>query len=570
MKPLTRRISGCWSKRCSNTASCPQRPTHRLVKQVHAASPFYRTITFWEQAAFWLLLVLHLAPLCGGRYFPTADGPTHLYNAWLWKAMLLQPGHPAHQVLAFNPNPEPNYLSHLLLVGLLSLVPAWLAEKTLLVLYVVGLPLALRYALRSAGQAGTGWLAVLGFPLVYSVVLVWGFYNFCLSLLLLLLASGYWQRHTGRWRPATLAGFAGLLTLLYTAHPMTYLASGLLLGLLALATHRTHPRRRLTELGVLLLAHLPTLLLLGWYAAHKGTATSAPALSYGANLWEWFRLEPIHYFGSAEGSYRWLLAGLLTVAVGVAGARVLRRQAAAWPVLPWALGTLLLAAAYVALPDAIAGGSITRPRWGLLSYLALLSGLAAVPWLPRWRLIGLGIGTLVAALLLGFRMPKLRAFQAGLAEYQLLAPYLRPGATILPIAYDKANGLPEALATNTYIPVLGEAVNYLAVEHALLSYENYEALTGYFPLVWRPGKTPLLAGKQRPARPAPFLAEPTHLPTYVLLQNRLLATPGSAANAAFITSYLAHFRYQLRYRSPNRLLELYERPHSRLVPAPAQ
>jgi hypothetical protein len=484
--------------------------------------------------------------------------------------MLLQPGHPAHQVLAFNPNPEPNYLSHLLLAGLLTVAPAWLAEKALLLLYVVGLPLALRYALRSAGQAGTGWLAVLGFPLVYSVVLVWGFYNFCLSLILLLLASGYWQRHTGRWRPATLAGFAGLLTLLYTAHPMTYLASGLLLGLLALAANRARPTRLLTELGLLLLAHLPTLLLLGWYAVHKGTATSEPALSYSTNLWEWFRLEPIHYFGSAEGSYRWLLAGLLTVAVGVAGARVLRRQVAAWPVLPWALGLLLLVAAYVAMPDAIAGGSITRPRWGLLSYLTLLASLAAMPWAPRWRLIGLGASTLVAVLLLGFRLPKFQAFQAGIAEYQALAPYLRPGATILPIAYDKENSLPEALATNTYIPVLAEAVNYLAVERTLLSYENYEALTGYFPLVWRPGKTPLLASGQRPGRLAPFLSEPAHLPTYVLLQNRLLAAPSNAANAALITSYLAHFRYRLRYRSPNRLLELYEQPPSWLAPMPAK
>jgi hypothetical protein len=72
-----------------------------------------------------------------------------------------------------------------------------------------------------------GWRVVLDFPLVYSVVLLWGFYNFCLGLALLLLASGYWQRHTGRWRPATIAGLAGLLTLFYAAHPMTYLVSGL-------------------------------------------------------------------------------------------------------------------------------------------------------------------------------------------------------------------------------------------------------------------------------------------------------------------------------------------------------
>lgn len=526
----------------------------------YASRPLYRTLSFWENAAFWLLLGLHVLLLCSGRYFPTADGPTHLYNAWLWKAMLLQPGHPAHQVLAFNPNPEPNYLSHLLLAGLLTLGPPWLAEKLLLLLYVAGLPLALRYALRSTRQAGVGWLAILGFPLVYSVVLLWGFYNFCLSLVLLLLANGYWQRHTGRWRPATIVGLAGLLTLLYAAHPMTYLVSGLLLGLLAVVAGRARPARLLTELGILLLTHLPTLLLLAWYAARKGTATGQPALDYGINLWEWFRLEPIHYFGSAEGTYRWLLAAVLIGCIVAACARVVRRQASGWPLLPWALGFLLLLGAYVAMPDAIAGGSITRPRWGLMSYLALLAGLAAVPWPPRWRAIGLGASTLVAALLLGFRLPKLRAFQAGVQEYQLLAPYLRPGATILPITYDKENRLPDALATNTYIPVLSEAVNYIAVEHQLISYENYEASAGYFPLVWRPGKTPLLVAELRPAHLAPFLSEPAHLPTYVLLQGRLSATAPDAGNALLLTNYLQRFKYKLRYRSPHSLLELYERP----------
>lgn len=533
------------------------------MKHAHPALPFYRTIGFWEKTAFWLLLALHVLPLCGGYYFPTADGPTHLYNAWLWKAMLLQPGHPAHQVVAFNPNPEPNYLSHLLLAGLLTFVPPWLAEKLLLLLYVAGLPLAVRYALRSAGQAGAGWLAGLAFPLVYSVVLVWGFYNFCLSLILLLLASGYWQRHTGRWRPATIAGLAGLLTLLYAAHPMTYLVSGLLLGLLAVVAYRAQSARLFTELGILLLTHFPTLLLLAWYAAHKGTATGQPALDYGTNLWEWFRLEPIHYFGSAEGTYRWLLAALLTGCVVATCGRVVRRQVTGWPLLPWALGAALLLGAYLAMPDAIAGGSITRPRWGLLSYLALLAGLATVPWSPRWRLTGLSVGTLVAALLLGFRLPKFKAFQAGVQEYQSLAPYLRRNATILPIAYDAENRLPDVLATNTYIPVLAEAINYLAVERQLVSYENYEAYAGYFPLVWRPGKVPLLSAAHRPARLAPFLYEPAQLPTYVLLQGRLMATAPDAGNSQLIASYLTRFKYKLRYRSPNSLLELYERPTGR-------
>jgi len=48
------------------------------VKFILAARSRAHTIGFWERAAFWFLLVLHVLPLCTGRYFPTADGPTHL------------------------------------------------------------------------------------------------------------------------------------------------------------------------------------------------------------------------------------------------------------------------------------------------------------------------------------------------------------------------------------------------------------------------------------------------------------------------------------------------------------
>jgi hypothetical protein len=529
------------------------------VKEALASPRFYRTIDFWEKAAFWLLLALHLLPLCSGRYFPTADGPTHLYNAWLWKAMLLHPDHPGHQVLAFNPNPEPNYLSHLFLAGFLTFLPPWLAEKSLLILYVVGLPLALRYALRGMGQMGTGWVAILCFPFIYSVVLLWGFYNFCLSLGVMLIVLGYWQRHTTKWKPTTVAGLLGLFTLLYTAHPMTYLVCGLLLGLQVVVIGRARLAHLLPEVGVLLLASLPTLLLLCWYAAHKGTETSQPALDYEENLWNWLRLEPIHYFGSAETTYRWLVAGILASALAFSLKQLAQRQVVDRKFLPWILGFLLLLGAYVVLPDAVAGGSVTRPRWGLLSYLALLGGLAAVPWPPRPRLIGLLASSLVATLLVGFRLQKFQAFQAGMVEYQSLAPYLQEGGTILPVTYTSTQ-LPDALATGTYIPVFSEAINYLAVEHQLISYENYEAATGYFPLVWQSGKAPMLASTHQPALLAPNLYSSAHLPVYVLLQNRLFTAPASSANAAVITTYLRRFGYRLRYRSPNKLLELYQRP----------
>ncbi|MGI4834000.1 MAG: hypothetical protein ACRYFK_11115 [Janthinobacterium lividum] len=82
---------------------------------------------------------------------------------------------------------------------------------------MAGLPLALRYLLR-AGRSDASWLVVLGFPLIYGVVLLWGFYNFCLSLVILLWALGYWRRMQPGGRPGAVAALAVLLTLLFLAH----------------------------------------------------------------------------------------------------------------------------------------------------------------------------------------------------------------------------------------------------------------------------------------------------------------------------------------------------------------
>ena len=76
---------------------------------------------------------------------------------------------------------------------------------------------------------------VLGFPFIYSALFLWGFYSFCLSLVLLLLALGYWQRLNRTGQRAGIGGLVVLITLLYAANPLTYLVSGLLLGLLVVA-----------------------------------------------------------------------------------------------------------------------------------------------------------------------------------------------------------------------------------------------------------------------------------------------------------------------------------------------
>jgi len=547
-----------------------------------------------ERGLFATLLGLHLVPVWAFRYFATADGPAHLYNAWVLKAMLLDPDSRFHALFRFNLNPEPNYLSHALLAGLLTMLPPWLAEKAVLTLYVAGLPLAVRYLVRG-WQPAAGFLAVLAFPLVYSAVLQFGFYNFCLSLVLLALVLGYWKRHfappptppAGRrraqWR------LMGLVSGLYLAHPLAYLTGGLLLGLLSLeqalkppagrglngASEPSEPigptgpgrsglgRRLLAALGPVAWAFRPTLPLLGWYLWRQGGAGGAAAPAAAASLpqvaerlHDWLTLEPLRYMGQAEGSYRLMLTAWLLAALLYAAWQHSRGRALA-PAGAWALGVLLLGLGYTILPESLAGGSIIRPRLALLSYLALLGALATVPYSAAMRRALLLAGSVVATVFLGFRFGRYQTLHTGLDEYRSAAAHLRPGRTLVPLRLAHVTHMPNGREYGSYIDVFAHAAGYLAVERDLSCLENYEARVGYFPLRWRPGQDRLSQPDSLPNRLdlAPRPAAPA--PDYVLLWGAPDTARRAPANTRYALRQLAE-AYRPIYRSPTGLVLLYE------------
>lgn len=140
-----------------------------------------------------------------------------------------------------------------------------------------------------------------------------------------------------------------------------------------------------------------------------------------------------------------------------------------------------------------------------------------------------------------------------------MLPHLRPGARLLALTYANVTQLPGGPELDSYLPLFVHAAGYLGADAQLLCYENYEAETGYFPLVWRPGRSPITEYGQYPARPNPVLYQQAYRPTYVLLWGQSAAAT-NPANAALIAAYLVRYGYRRQFRSASGLLELYERP----------
>lgn len=230
----------------------------------------------WLDRLFLAAVAANLLPVLCFRFLPTRDGPAHVLGAtWIRE---LVTGHPRalEGLVAWNPAPVPNWIGHAFMALTGAVVGPWLAERLLLALIVVALPLSLRYILRAVTRQSTG-LEFLALPLVWGTHLHWGFYNFVLSLAAYLMCVGFWWRHKSAFRGHRLALWALLLV-------VTYFCSVLALAhvlvsvtvLMALEPGPRLPTARATVAGA-----IPAVTVWGMFIALEpagvGVATTFPA-----------------------------------------------------------------------------------------------------------------------------------------------------------------------------------------------------------------------------------------------------------------------------------------------------
>ena len=96
-----------------------------------------------------ILLLLHLLPIWGFKYFPTQDRLSHRYNAHILKSYPNPDNHLRRQVYDLRLTLFPNWSSHLILLALMYLFPPLICEKILLTICITLTPLSLFYFLHS-------------------------------------------------------------------------------------------------------------------------------------------------------------------------------------------------------------------------------------------------------------------------------------------------------------------------------------------------------------------------------------------------------------------------------------
>ncbi|MGP0073338.1 MAG: hypothetical protein ACLPWF_15580 [Bryobacteraceae bacterium] len=424
-----------------------------------------------------------------------------MLNASLLNRILFQHDAQLGTWYTLNPVVVPNWTGHLILMALVPLLSGPLAERVLIAIYVVSLPLAFRFMLRGLMRDTQG-LEFLALPLVYNMHVYWGFYNFCLSLSIYLLLVGVFFRWSHAWTRARLISLAGLALLLYLSHPLMFLFAVLTVTLVTLVRHRTRVSDGIAALWLPAIAFVPSALLYLDYALFRSKRAESilawPSLRYSASLL--FTLAPLNVFGGPE---RYLTLGFAAFLFGLAGVRLwqLRKK---WPAPELLCLTLVGALSVFLMPVTASGGTMITPRLVYLPVFALIAWLAVARIPAPWPGVILVLGMGIAAGIQLARIPIYRNYDRELTELiHSLAPRVHSGDQIA-----QGNGPAIGPITNSgkkYVPDISpNAIAFLGVDERAMILSNYEAEQDHFPLIFRPDRDPyvqFLQALSGPSRP---------------------------------------------------------------------
>lgn len=427
------------------------------------------------------LTAAYLVPIWGFTYFPSQDGPAHLENAWMLRHWF-EPGRDFAAYYALTLEPLPNWFSHATLALFMVAFPPLIAEKVLLSGYVLLFVGAVLYLLGSVSRRHRLFV-LLALPFAYHLFVLKGFWNFAISVPVLLFILGYWWRRRERLLDRRIAVAINLLlVLLYFCHLVSAVVGiGCLFVFLSLQG-RLRPGAIARALALL----APATALPIWYVCSRDVGAQRLGFDFHPG-----RLLRLDLLVSHDPRSLWVAAGLaaLIAALGL-HTLVRRRRRAGNGRERFGLrdGFLLAAGGVTALsclvPDYLGGGSLLDLR------LALFPPLLVLPWLSadlghRARL-GVGAaGAVLAAVQLVFVLAPFPRLQAALADYTSGSPCVATNQTILPVNLIDQRGV-----EGSRVSALLHAGSYYCLESGAINLNNYEAMTDHFPLRYRTDRNP--------------------------------------------------------------------------------
>ncbi len=443
-----------------------------------------------ERHVFYALLIVNIVLLGSVKFYPSMDGPAHLYNSNVL-GQLLTGNSELSRFFSINSLIIPNWTGHFMLALFNLFLPAWLAEKVLLVFYITGMAFSFRLLVSAINPEWKG-LSILIFPFAYSFLFYLGFYNFSLSFIFLFLALYFWLKaYTNGSFSVYLKTFIFLVLTYYSAI-LTFFFAGLCLGLFTLAlsfeTYRLNGNKRdavkkaAKSLLHLLLISLPLLVFAILFVASVQFFPATDRLTTH-ELLKWLvdvRCLIVYNYDGDRWITQFFFYLLLIITAISIYLRSKRQSGSFFQLNDILLVPFFLALALFFLVPTSAGAGMMSDRYCLLVYIFFVLWASTLK-IPRnaGRLFMAVVVLLHLGLLLKHHNSGIRGLNKHAAQINEASVYMQENSIVLPVNMSESWMEPHFS-------------NYLGVDKPLVILENYEASVGWFPLKWYGANFPRL------------------------------------------------------------------------------
>jgi len=471
---------------------------------------FLKKLTIADNQIHLGLVFIFLIPIWVFEYFPSQDGPTHIANALTFLEYFNSEYTVFREYYVINYSLTPTWFTHLILAGLISIFSPTIAEKVFLSTYIILFPIAIRYTLLSI-KPSASFLSFFAYPFIFNLLLHLGFYSFCFSLIMFFFVIGYWIKHQETFSQRNTIVFTILSLLLYLFHISVW--SWTFFGIAIFAIWLTLLdfiyQRRNSDLNwfklwsafkkralIPLYACIPSLILIAAFLVDKQFSTIDAALPYFERFIKLLALYSLVSFDSIEI----LPAILLSIIFGLTSTYLVITKLQQRHVNKWD-GLFLIFVAYTALymlspetilitPNGMKGGGYIDQRLNLFPYFALLLWFAAQDYSPlfkkRIQIVAIGI----SISMLFTQMYKYSELNEYIADYLSGMELIDPNSTILGLSFQSRGPSENGVIPSKRVELFTHTVDYIATQRHSVSFTNYEANHGYFPLIYRSALNP--------------------------------------------------------------------------------
>lgn len=437
------------------------------------------SLPHWEKYVFYGVILLNTIPVFCFDFFPTMDGPAHLYNVQLIRELLSDESFTGiffemRNIIV------PNWFGHGILLFYGSfLSPSW-AEKLMLITFMAALPLSFHYFLQRLkytlnGLPQTSLAVYLIFPLSYSMSLHYGFYNFSFGLVFLFLTLGYFFHSYANMNNKKGVFLGVLLLFTYLSH---FFVFGLLLVFILMSyivLYFTKNEYRTIKdffaTGIRYIVYFSPALFL--CAIYLSVFTLGGASSYieKTELLNWLvHARPLIYFEENEFSKFFFFAIVIWSIILIFN--YYKRKVFSYGAKLMFLFLGFMFVLYFLLPNETSSAGFISIRLLTLFFLFWIATISLMK-VNRYFALSLVIAALFIHIKITDKFIKNGQTYSDLAaEIVDVSKLLKNNPIVLPIN-----------ASNDWMKA--HFSNYLGLEQSVVILDNYEASNSYFPVGWK-------------------------------------------------------------------------------------